>query len=536
MPGSSASDRPSFAECRAAARAVRKADRGKEAIRVVRGPGVALSRPRPPLALLLYASARRGLLVWQSAGSFAALSSPDDEPAAVRSRAWWFGMLVRWWPAVLLGGPVMAWFGLITVGALVARAVSDRHAGWYSLGVLMGVLAALLYTLVLMVPAALEGLLLVGRVLDGRVSVSRQRAERLMGRSWAIALCHVDAPPAQWPRLRAAVEAVVPAGQQLFAVESGITSAAARQAVHAGPDVRPIPDTAPGLLALRHGRPAASQETERPPSGFAMLVLAYISLLLVSAMLVAGTERDACVDQPAGCAGRPATFGEALYWLVRATGRFTDPESPVPATTPVRILGLFAPLLGLIALGAAVASVVRYVRWRRQVDRSADDHASQLGGGVFINYRWQAAHWPAAGIRDHLLARFHQDQVFLDVRSIQPGGRYPDELRDRLAASRVLLAVIHQEWLADLDRRCADGGLDWVRYEIETALSMGKVVMPVLLDGAQLPKPQELPESLTELAMRQARQVRSQAFREDCELLAEAVAHELSKAPATPSR
>lgn len=49
---------------------------------------------------------------------------------------------------------------------------------------------------------------------------------------------------------------------------------------------------------------------------------------------------------------------------------------------------------------------------------------------------------------------------------------------------------------------------DWVRIEIESALKRGIPVAPVLIDGAQLPKADELPTSLADLAYRNALSVR----------------------------
>ena len=62
----------------------------------------------------------------------------------------------------------------------------------------------------------------------------------------------------------------------------------------------------------------------------------------------------------------------------------------------------------------------------------------------------------------------------------------------------MLLAVIGPHWLAagqDGQRRLDDPA-DFVRLEIEAALARGVRVIPVLVDGAQLPRPEQLPASL----------------------------------------
>ncbi|MFC7616113.1 hypothetical protein ACFQV2_24230 [Actinokineospora soli] len=91
--------------------------------------------------------------------------------------------------------------------------------------------------------------------------------------------------------------------------------------------------------------------------------------------------------------------------------------------------------------------------------------------------------------------------MFLDT-GLRPATRYPDELRDRLLGSELVVAVIHREWLADLRDR--EGGLDWVHHELATALARGVPVLPVLLAGARLPEAHELPADLADLAKCQA--------------------------------
>jgi hypothetical protein len=61
----------------------------------------------------------------------------------------------------------------------------------------------------------------------------------------------------------------------------------------------------------------------------------------------------------------------------------------------------------------------------------------------------------------------------------------------------VLLALIGHQWLA-----AAAGPEDFVRVEIESALTRGVQVIPVLVDGARMPAAAELPPSLALLAQR----------------------------------
>lgn len=78
-------------------------------------------------------------------------------------------------------------------------------------------------------------------------------------------------------------------------------------------------------------------------------------------------------------------------------------------------------------------------------------------------------------------------------------------------ASDLLIAIVGDKWLGPL----AQGKLrimneaDPVRVELETALKREITVLPVLLDGAAMPDPAELPESIRDFAYRNALEVES---------------------------
>lgn len=123
--------------------------------------------------------------------------------------------------------------------------------------------------------------------------------------------------------------------------------------------------------------------------------------------------------------------------------------------------------------------------------------------GVFINYR-RGGHSGVVDDLDAALARhFGRDQVFLDRPSLLPGQRFADALAERVADCDALIAVLHPGWADERQpsgARRLDEPVDWVRREIEWALADGKFVLPVLLDGAQMPTAAELPVTLRALA------------------------------------
>jgi uncharacterized membrane protein HdeD (DUF308 family) len=69
-----------------------------------------------------------------------------------------------------------------------------------------------------------------------------------------------------------------------------------------------------------------------------------------------------------------------------------------------------------------------------------------------------------------------------------------------------MVAIIGPHWVALNEQgqsRLIDE-TDWIRIEIEAALAKDIPVIPVLVNGAPMPKPKDLPESMQDLAFRQA--------------------------------
>jgi hypothetical protein len=77
---------------------------------------------------------------------------------------------------------------------------------------------------------------------------------------------------------------------------------------------------------------------------------------------------------------------------------------------------------------------------------------------------------------------------------------------------------------------------DFVAIEIAAALARDIRVIPVLVDGARMPKPRELPESLKPLARRQAVEVRHTHFAKDAEGLVARMREAVGNEVAGPAR
>ena len=140
----------------------------------------------------------------------------------------------------------------------------------------------------------------------------------------------------------------------------------------------------------------------------------------------------------------------------------------------------------------------------------------------FISYRREDSAAEAGRLYDLLCQRFDSDAVFMDVDTLRPGVNYAGVIEQHLRECQVLLAVIGRGWLnagAPAGGRRLDAPDDFVRREIELALSRGVTVIPVLVDGAQTPPESALPESLRPLTRLQAVALDTPEFRRDAEPL-----------------
>ena len=114
---------------------------------------------------------------------------------------------------------------------------------------------------------------------------------------------------------------------------------------------------------------------------------------------------------------------------------------------------------------------------------------------------------------DWLSERYGEDHVFMDVEGgIAPGLDWAQTIDRAVASSDLFLAVIGDTWLAELKRRIDDDH-DFMRHELETALSRNMRLIPVLVEGAKLPPEDELPPSLVALRKREVYEIKTQRWR-----------------------
>jgi TIR domain len=141
-----------------------------------------------------------------------------------------------------------------------------------------------------------------------------------------------------------------------------------------------------------------------------------------------------------------------------------------------------------------------------------------MAAKVFISYRRDDSAGYAGRVRDRLERELGRDLLFMDVDAIPLGTNFSKVLHEEVAKCGALLAIIGPNWPDARDEhgnRRLDDPNDFVRIEIAAALQRNIPVIPILLDGARIPKATQLPEDLKELALRNGMEIRHASFQDD---------------------
>lgn len=146
---------------------------------------------------------------------------------------------------------------------------------------------------------------------------------------------------------------------------------------------------------------------------------------------------------------------------------------------------------------------------------------------IFLSYRREETEHAAGRLGDWIAVRFGRSRLFMDVDSIPPGADFVDAIQRAVGDCHVLLAMIGPRWTTVVDdrgRRRLDDPEDFVVLELRAALVRDVPVIPVLVDGAVMPKRAELPPDLEPLTRRNAVRLDAETFRQDSEWLLDQLA------------
>lgn len=139
---------------------------------------------------------------------------------------------------------------------------------------------------------------------------------------------------------------------------------------------------------------------------------------------------------------------------------------------------------------------------------------------IFISYRRSDSQHAVDRLQQEMrpYVKNAKTDIFVDVDNIPIGRDFEEHLQGKVGECDALLAVIGPDWLSSAKEdgtRRLDDPEDFVRTEIAAALSRNIPVVPVLLDGAQVPHASQLPENLKALAKRNGAQLDRKSFAAD---------------------
>jgi hypothetical protein len=156
-----------------------------------------------------------------------------------------------------------------------------------------------------------------------------------------------------------------------------------------------------------------------------------------------------------------------------------------------------------------------------------------MAARIFINYRRDDSSATAGRLHDRLVREFGKNSLFMDVDNMPAGIDFVTYLNSWVESCDLFLALIGPRWL---DAKNAAGGRrlddpeDYVTIEIAAALRREIPVVPVLADGARMPKSEELPEQLKPLVRRHAVEIRNAQFGRDADALVQKIREALRSA------
>lgn len=153
---------------------------------------------------------------------------------------------------------------------------------------------------------------------------------------------------------------------------------------------------------------------------------------------------------------------------------------------------------------------------------------------IFISYRRAGTSGYGGRLQEDLRDHFGKDRVFRDIDSIRPGTDFTEVIEQAVAGAGVVLVLIGSNWLHATNesgaRRLEDPD-DFVRLEIESAIKREVVIVPVLVEGARMPSPSELPPTIGQLGRTQAIELTDERWDYDIGRLVEVLGDLVAEAP-----
>jgi hypothetical protein len=157
---------------------------------------------------------------------------------------------------------------------------------------------------------------------------------------------------------------------------------------------------------------------------------------------------------------------------------------------------------------------------------------------IFVNYRREDTAGVAGRIADRLRQEFGDDSVFIDVENVRLGNDFVELMINEVDRCDTMIVAIGPAWIDSRDKaggRRLDDPHDYVRTEIRAALQRNKHVIPILVDDAEMPRKDVLPNDIARLSVRAGLDVRHVSFRLDLDRLVSELKRPAVKGDSVPA-
>lgn len=144
---------------------------------------------------------------------------------------------------------------------------------------------------------------------------------------------------------------------------------------------------------------------------------------------------------------------------------------------------------------------------------------------IFINYRRADSAGAAAKLKAELVQLLPGSSIYLDASDNQGGENYRQRINGAIDGCHVFICLIGRNWLDNGPNgrpRLFEPG-DVVFEEIDLALDKGKDVLPLLVNGAEMPLQIKLPEAIKRLSLQHAMKLSEARVGSDAQRIAKRI-------------
>ncbi len=153
---------------------------------------------------------------------------------------------------------------------------------------------------------------------------------------------------------------------------------------------------------------------------------------------------------------------------------------------------------------------------------------NDLKNTIFLSYRRKDTASATGRLHDYLEKEFGADMVFKDIHDIGLGKDFRKAIGDTLRDCKVVLVLIGDRYVSLTD---AEGNIrimnpnDYVNIEVSTALAFKdqKLVIPILINGAPMPKRDQIPKSMEAITWQNAIRLTNDYWKTEMERLVKAI-------------